>query len=326
MQTLLILSGFLLQTVALRDKYLVRIATGGSTFRYPNRATDSINGHDNRDPTSVSPQTRARIKELLSLSTLDKPLRIGVPVEYNIKEMDPFIRKVWLKTLQFLQNQGHQIHSISLPSTKLALSSYYVIAPAEASSNLAKYDGVRYGQQVAQSDEPRDVLFARTRGQGFGEEVKRRILLGAYSLSASAIDNYFMQAQRVRRIVQNDFNNVFSVRNPLCDSPAPFEKLNETLPAGVDIIISPTAPSLAPKLSDIEGRSHTDAYGDDVMTVPASLAGLPAISIPLRLHNSQTGEPVSNGGTAGIQVMAQYGHDDMVLHAAKILESGKYCI
>ena len=269
-------------------------------------------------------QTRARIKESLETSKLDKPLRIGVPIEYNIKEMHPLVRRTWLRALQYLRTQGHQIYSVSLPSTKIALSSYYVIAPAEASSNLAKYDGVRYGQQAVHSDQSHNVLCANTRGQGFGEEVKRRILLGAYSLSASAIDNYFMQAQRIRRIVQADFDKVFTMRNPLRDSLATSEMRHEMSLTEVDILISPTAPSLAPKLTDIKGRSHTDIYGDDIMTVPASLAGLPAISIPLHLGDSRTEEHISNGGSVGIQIMAQYGHDDIVLHVGKMLESGTW--
>ena len=267
-------------------------------------------------------QTRARIKDLLGSSKLDRPLRIGVPAEYNIKEVDPNVRKVWLRSLQFLQSQGHLIYSVALPSTQMALSSYYVIAPAEASSNLAKFDGVRYGQQATESEQ-QNVLFANTRGQGFGEEVKRRILLGAYSLSASAIDNYFMQAQRVRRLVQKDFDSIFFLQNPLCDSPTPLEQPHETQSIGVDILISPTAPSLAPRLINLEGRSHVDTYSDDVMTVPASLAGLPAISIPFRLRDDRTGNPMSNEGAVGIQIMAQYGHDDMVLHAAEVLEFGR---
>ena len=238
-----------------------------------------------------------------------------MPLEYNIQELEADIRSAWLSALHHLQKQGHSIHQVSLPATKLALSAYYVIAPAEASSNLAKYDGVRYGNQNAESRGTENVLYAVTRGAGLGEEVKRRILLGAYSLSAGAIDNYFIQAQRVRRLVQQDFNNVFALRNPLSKQQG---EMSET--ARVDVLLTPTAPSLPPRIQSIGHQSAVDSYRDDVLTVPASLAGLPAMSIPFPItHNQDLKEPTDDRVT-GLQVIAQFGDDEMVFRVAQALE------
>jgi aspartyl-tRNA(Asn)/glutamyl-tRNA(Gln) amidotransferase subunit A len=201
---------------------------------------------------------------------------------------------------------------VSLPTTHHALSAYYVLAPAEASSNLAKYDGVRYGSRASGPDaspESKSVLFAKTRGEGFGDEVKRRILLGAYTLSAEAIDNYFIQAQKVRRLVQQDFDRVFALPNPLSDqSPANAE--NDQ----VDILICPTAPTLPPMLQSLENQAPVDAYMNDVFTVPASLAGLPAVSVPVAC------EADGEDSTVGIQAIGQYGDDQLVLDVAQMIE------
>ena len=245
------------------------------------------------------------------------PLRIGVPAEYNISELDPLIRQAWSRSLAYMQRQGHTIHSVSLPATKLALSAYYVLAPAEASSNLAKYDGVRYGTRPAGPDggaRPDEYLYASTRGGGFGTEVKRRILLGAFSLSADAIDNYFMQAQRIRRLVQHDFNAVFSAKQPLASLRAPPDPRAKIL--GVDVLMCPTVPSAPPRLSDLLGgdtaASPLDAYMNDVFTVPASLAGLPAVSVPITVDKS--------AASTGIQIIGQYGDDELVLRVGESLE------
>ena len=214
------------------------------------------------------------------------------------------------------------MHPVRLPTTQQALSAYYVLAPAEASSNLAKYDGVRFGSRAEGIDgTPDSVLFAKTRGQGFGPEVQRRILLGAFSLSAQAIDNYFIQAQKIRRLVQQDFNRVFASPNPLFDSEEPLAKTE-----GVDVIICPTAPSTAPSLAEVETKDPVYSYMNDVFTVPASLAGLPAITLPTaapyneeKLGNSKATEPFFN--TIGLQVIGQYGDDQLVLNTAKTLEN-----
>lgn len=148
--------------------------------------------HDSQDPTSLSKSFRK--KQQSRAVTGRSRLRIGIPLEYNIEELDPKIKAAWSDAADLLQKSGIEVVPVSLPSTKHALSAYYVIAPAEASSNLAKYDGVRYGTRGDESDGAGEVLYSKTRGLGFGEEVRRRILLGAYSLSSEAMDNYFIQA------------------------------------------------------------------------------------------------------------------------------------
>ena len=204
---------------------------------------------------------------------------------------------------------------LSLAATKMALSAYYVIAPAEASSNLAKYDGIRYGNKLSASVRADNVLFASTRGAGLGEEVQRRILLGSYSLSAAAIDNYFKKAQKVRRLVQRDFNNCFTSSHPLLGRQD--ESGDEPK---VDVILTPTAQSLPPKLSSLETRSPVHSYSADVLTVPASLAGIPALSLPVPIPGQHGGE--QNAPTSvGVQVIAQYGDDEMVFSVAQSIES-----
>lgn len=286
-----------------------------------------MNQHDHRDPTNLSRQTRERIASRLSSPPLSnrlisQPLRIGVPLEYNLAELAPSVRDTWRKTLTHLENHGHSIHVVSLPSTKSALSAYYVIAPAEASSNLARYDGIRFGTRAAgpdsdDADARSGHLYAKTRGEGFGAEVQRRILLGAFSLSADAMDNYFVQAQRVRRLVQEDFNRVFAMENPLLSTTT--DGVDKD-PA-VDVLICPTAATTPPPLSSVmtngsssSSSSTLSAYVMDVFTVPASLAGLPAVSVPVAAGND------GKDDTVGIQVIGQYGDDEFVLRVAELIE------
>lgn len=249
-------------------------------------------------------------------------MRIGIPLDYNIATLAPVVRKAWIRTLTKLWDNGHTLHPVRLPATQHALSSYYVLAPAEASSNLAKYDGVRFGSRADGIDgTPDSVLFAKTRGQGLGPEVQRRILLGAFSLSAEAIDNYFMQAQKVRRLVQQDFDNVFARQNPLLDETAPSTQLTDK----VDVLLCPTAPSLAPSLDEVKDQDPIHSYMNDVFTVPASLAGLPSINVPVSLgpvaDSTESIEAGSYFRTTGIQIIGQYGDDRAVLDIAKQVQA-----
>ncbi|RAK72631.1 glutamyl-tRNA(Gln) amidotransferase subunit HER2 [Aspergillus fijiensis CBS 313.89] len=287
---------------------------------------DILNQHDPRDPTNLSPGTRSRIAEhfaspRLASRTTTNFLKIGVPVEYNISELAPSVRRAWSRSLNHMLQQGHTIHPVSLPTTQIALSAYYVLAPAEASSNLAKYDGVRYGTSLNGDHyhpQMNSYLYARTRGEGLGSEVKRRILLGAFSLSAGAIDNYFIQAQRIRRLVQRDFNAVFLAKHPLMPRPLDGDEVNyKGSQAQVDVLICPTAPSSPPALSNLVGEgancSPLDAYMNDVFTVPASLAGLPAASVPVTDESTES--------LAGVQIIGQYGDDALVLKVAGMLSN-----
>ncbi|KAM5348879.1 hypothetical protein ACJ41O_008702 [Fusarium nematophilum] len=276
--------------------------------------------NDPNDPTSLPTASRKRCAETIpsSLPDLSK-LNVGIPLEYNISELDPSIRTAWIAAASALEAQGATLVPISLPSTKEALCAYYVLAPAEASSNLAKYDGVRYGQRGEGSDAVGETLYSDTRGSGFGDEVKRRILLGTYSLSSEAMDNYFIQAQKVRRTVQQDFDRVFKLDNPLYE-PAQFDLSDMAEQTGmedkrgplqVDFILCPTAPTFPPRLDELRGQSSVDVYMNDVFTVPASLAGLPAVSVPAGVEGSRF--------PAGLQVIGQYWDDRRVLLLAERL-------
>lgn len=299
--------------------------------------------YDPRDPTSITEKTWERMRERRKLVSwefirrnreIGKPrnlarqyirqtfrhLRIGIPLEYNIDELVPEVREAWQAALKLFQDQGCTLVPISLPNTKHALSAYYVIAAAEAASNLSKYDGVRYGTRADSSDGAGDVLYSKTRGEGFGDEVKRRILLGSYSLSSEAIDNYFIKAQKVRRLVQRDFDRVFTIPNPLrpeeqfdlsdLDESVPME--DKLGPTQVDFIVCPTAPTLPPTRNNVKKQSPVNSYMNDVFTVPSSLAGLPAISLPFKLPRKE--------GFAGIQIISQYSDDYRLLATAKSVE------
>jgi len=271
----------------------------------------TLNAHDSKDPTSLTPSSHHKIAALSSRRR-NSPLRVGVPLEYNPTTLSPTIRTSWLSALNHLQtHHSATLHPVTLPTTPLALSAYYILAPAEASSNLAKYDGVRYGTRSAGSDAANGVLFSKTRAQGFGAEVRRRILLGAYSLSSEAIENYFLLAQRVRRLVQRDFDRVFAVGNVLHgDDGGKGDADAKEQEEGVDVIVCPTAPSLPPTVEEVQRQSAVEGYVNDVFTVPASLAGLPACSVPWEVE----------GRTTGIQVMGQFGDDELVLDVASLLE------
>jgi len=276
-----------------------------------------LNSYDQKDPTSLSRSVRDRISNRGKVDK--KTLRIGVPLSYNTTSLAPAVKSTWQRTLRYLRSQGHTLHPLDLPSTRLALSAYYILAPAEASSNLAKYDGVRYGNRTDGPDAMPSAnlpLFAKTRGEGFGEEVKRRILLGAYSLSSQAMDNYFIQAQKVRRMVQKEFDDVFGSTNPLHDVDSNHRDDGD---GKVDVIIAPTAPTLPPTLEEVESQTPVERYMNDVFTVPASLAGLPAISVPVTLDEKFRGGE-GEVTTAGMQVIGQFGDDEMVLDVARMIE------
>ncbi|ROW13800.1 hypothetical protein VPNG_03562 [Cytospora leucostoma] len=314
--------------------------------------------HDPRDPTSLSPEARARctaargyyddagvrpqLGDAAQAQLLLRPLTFGIPVEYNIAELDGCVRDAWEEAARVLRDEvGARVVPVSLPSTRHALSAYYVIAPAEASSNLAKYDGVRYGirqpeieGKAIDDNDPGGVLYSAVRGSGLGAEVKRRILLGSYTLSSEAMDNYFVQAQRVRQLVRRDFDRVLGLPNPLRDggeaqqfSLADMDEavaLESKLgPAQVDFLLCPTAPTLAPRLGDVrpgQERSPLDAYMSDVFTVPASLAGLPAVSIPKGVV-LPPGEEWRGKGSMGLQIIGQYWDDARLLAAADAMSA-----
>jgi len=220
---------------------------------------ESMSGHDDRDSTSVD-RPVPHYEESLDRSI--EGLKVGVPKEYLSDSLPEEIRELWTHGGEWLRDSGAELVEISLPHTKYALPSYYIVAPAEASSNLARYDGVRYGLRVA--NEELDIQYSKTRAAGFGPEVKRRIMIGTYVLSAGYYEAYYIHAQKVRRLISADFNRAFKE---------------------VDIILTPTTPNeafgLEEKLDD-----PVAMYLNDVFTVPASMAGLPAMSVPCGLSTS----------------------------------------
>ncbi|MGY8991628.1 MAG: Asp-tRNA(Asn)/Glu-tRNA(Gln) amidotransferase subunit GatA, partial [Rhodospirillales bacterium] len=213
-------------------------------------------GHDPKDSTSAPfelPDFTA------ALSGDIRGLKIGIPKEYRIDSMPEAIEKLWQQGIDWVKDAGAEIVDVSLPLTKYALPVYYIIAPAEASSNLARYDGVRFGLRVP--GESLDEMYENTRGEGFGDEVLRRILIGTYALSAGYYDAYYLKAQQVRKLIAEEFNQVFE---------------------NVDALLTPTAPSAAFAIGE-KMDDPIAMYLNDVFTVPSSLAGLPGISVPAGL-------------------------------------------
>lgn len=259
-----------------------------------------LDTHDDKDPTSLSPNTRNLIK--LPKGTLT----FGVVEEFNLKEISPEVQEAWHQIILDIMAMGHQVKALSLPMIKLALPAYYTLAPAEASSNLARYDGIRYGHRSPQGDTDNGVSFAPTRSEGFGKEVQRRILLGTCNLSAEAYSNHFLKAKNVRQLLCNDFDKVFKMKN--------VHSTIEGNPEGVDFIITPTTMTQAPLLDTFNSEDNKNpikSYVNDVLTVPISLAGLPAISIPRK--NSLNDIP------SGIQLFGQFGDDYRLLDVAESL-------
>lgn len=245
-----------------------------------------MSGHDPKDSTSAPldvPDFSAMLRQDV------KGLKVGIPKEYTIDGMPPEIQQVWDEGKAMMKEAGAEIVDISLPHTHYALPTYYILAPAEASSNLARYDGVRYGLRVDNGGNL-DAMYEATRSEGFGDEVKRRIMIGTYTLSAGYYDAYYVKAQKVRRLILNDFIEAYKQ---------------------CDVILAPTAPGPA----FAKGENEDDPikmYLCDVFTVPASLAGLPALSVPVRLND--------NGLPLGLQLIGRRFDEQTLLHAAYGLE------
>ena len=243
-------------------------------------------GHDPRDSTSA-PQPVPDYESALGGDI--RGLRIGIPREYGVPDMPVEIESLWEQGIEWLREAGAEPIEISLPHTKYALPAYYIIAPAEASSNLARYDGVRFGLRVDGAS--LDEMYELTRAAGFGAEVRRRVLIGTYVLSAGYYDAYYLKAQRVRSLIAQDF-------------AAAFER--------VDAILAPITPSAAFAIGE-KSDDPISMYLNDVFTVPANLAGLPAISVPAGL--SADGLPI------GLQMIGRAFDEEGILRIAQALES-----
>ena len=251
---------------------------------------EAMAGHDPKDSTSVSlpvPNFEAMLTGNI------KGKRIGIPKEYRLEGMPGEIEKLWSDGTEMLRLAGAKIEDVSLPHTKYALPAYYVIAPAEASSNLARYDGVRYGRRAAlSSGDGINEMYERTRAEGFGSEVKRRVMIGTYVLSAGFYDAYYNRARRVRALIKEDFEKVFST--------------------GIDAILTPTTPSAAFGLGEMSDADPVQMYLNDVFTVTVNLAGLPGVSVPTGFDKS--------GLPLGLQVIGRPWEEADMLNIAYSLE------
>ena len=246
----------------------------------------SMCGFDDRDSTSLDLPVPDFAAGLTGSMT---GKRVGIPAEYRLDGMDSEIAALWDQGIAWLRSEGAEIVSVSLPHTRYALPTYYIVAPAEASSNLARYDGVRYGNRVTPPGGNVHDMYAATRAAGFGKEVKRRIMIGTYVLSAGFYDAYYTQAQKVRALIARDFELAFQQ---------------------CDVLLTPTAPS--PAFAFGAKADPIAMYLNDVFTVPASLAGLPAMSVPAGL--SASGLPL------GLQIIGRPLDEMGVLDAGLAIE------
>jgi aspartyl-tRNA(Asn)/glutamyl-tRNA(Gln) amidotransferase subunit A len=239
-------------------------------------------GFDARDSTSLEREREDYAREL---STPLQGLKVGLPREFFAEGAAPEVIEAVEAAVGDLRKRGCETVEIGLPNTKLAVPVYYVLAPAEASSNLARYDGVRYGYRAAEHGDLTD-MYEKTRAQGFGAEVKRRILVGTFVLSHGYYDAYYIQAQRLRRLIAQDFADAFK---------------------RCDVIMGPTAPTTAFKLGE-KTQDPVLMYLNDIFTVPANLAGLPAMSIPCGFD--------ANGLPIGLQIIGNYFAEAKMLNVA----------
>ncbi|PWK69825.1 Asp-tRNA(Asn)/Glu-tRNA(Gln) amidotransferase subunit GatA [Aminobacter sp. AP02] len=243
---------------------------------------------DAKDTTSVDqpvPDYEAAIGKSV------KGMKIGIPREYRVDGMPEDIEKLWQQGIAWLKDAGAEIVDISLPHTKYALPAYYIVAPAEASSNLARYDGVRYGLRVPGKDIIE--MYENTRAAGFGREVKRRIMIGTYVLSAGYYDAYYLQAQKVRTLIKRDFELAFA--------------------AGVDVILTPATPSAAFGVADEDmAADPVKMYLNDIFTVTVNMAGLPGIAVPAGLDG--------NGLPLGLQLIGRPFDEETLFQTAHVIE------
>jgi len=244
-----------------------------------------ISSYDNKDSTSIDFKREDYLKKL---NKSIKGKKIGIPKEYRVDGMSKEIEDLWQKGINIAKEAGAEIVDVSLPNTNYALPTYYIVAPAEASSNLARYDGVKYG--FRSKGKNLIDMYEKTRSEGFGNEVKRRIMIGTYVLSSGYYDAYYLKAQKVRRLIKNDFDDVYKK---------------------VDAILTPSTPSSAFKIGE-KTNDPVSMYLNDIFTVPINLAGLPAISIPA--GHDQKGYPL------GLQIIGKAFDEQNILNIAYSLE------
>jgi len=248
---------------------------------------EAMSGFDPKDSTSIDKKKENYSKKLTKNI---KGLKIGIPKEYRVDGMPNEIEELWEKGKKLLKEEGAEIIDILLPHTEYALPTYYIVAPAEASSNLARYDGVKYGFRSSKGSNLIE-MYENTRSEGFGDEVKRRILIGTYVLSSGYYDAYYIKAQKVRQLIKNDFDNAF---------------------AKVDAILTPSTPSAAFEIGE-KKNDPISMYLNDIFTVPVNLAGIPAISVPVG-HDK-------NNLPLGLQLIGKPLGEQTLLNLALCMES-----
>ena len=244
-----------------------------------------ISTYDEKDSTSINFKRNEYSKELTNNI---KGMKIGIPKEYRVDGMPKEIEDLWSKGIEYIKDCGAEIIEITLPHTNYALPTYYIVAPAEASSNLARYDGVKYG--FRSKGENLIDMYERTRSEGFGSEVQRRIMIGTYVLSSGYYDAYYLKAQKVRKLIKNDFDDAYKK---------------------VDAILTPSTPSAAFKIGE-KTNDPISMYLNDIFTVPVNLAGLPAISIPAGLD--------VKGYPLGLQIIGKAFDEQKILNIAYAME------
>ena len=262
------------------------VSVFGNTVENAAQVLATISGHDPLDATTVKHPPMHPPKALPDL----RGLTFGLPKEYFPADLDPGVAAALRRTTDHVRKLGGEVRKVSLPYSAYAVPTYYIIAPAEAAANLARYDGVRYGRRKVGREGDIRALYRATRGEGFGDEVRRRILVGTYVLSAGYYDAYYRKAQRVRALIARDFQQVFD--------------------SGVDLLLTPTTPTPAFKAGEKTG-DPVAMYLADVFVCSMSLAGLPALSLPAGR---------SEGLPVGAQLVAPYLHEERMLAAAAVLE------
>lgn len=247
----------------------------------------SMAGHDPKDTTSVD---RAVPDYEAAVGRSVKGMTIGIPKEYRVDGMSAEIEALWQKGIGFLRDAGATIVDVSLPHTKYALPAYYIVAPAEASSNLARYDGVRYGLRVDGKDIAE--MYENTRAAGFGKEVRRRIMIGTYVLSAGYYDAYYVRAQKIRTLIRQDFETVYHT--------------------GVDAILTPATPSPAFGIGEMGSADPVEMYLNDIFTVTVNMAGLPGLALPA--GTSDQGLPL------GLQLIGRPFDEEALFALGEVIE------
>ncbi|CAH7686853.1 amidase signature domain-containing protein, partial [Phakopsora pachyrhizi] len=311
------------------------------SMKFVQKTFDSLNCFDERDPTSVPDALRSKSQDIISahqkwtdLNSLDlSRLRVGVPIEYLSSDLSGPVSKAFTIVLDFLRRRGSTIVDVSIPMAMKCLGAYYVIASAEASSNLARYSGVHYGFRseldypgktiTSSTPNSSSSLYLATRTEGFGKEVKRRLLLGNHVLSSSGFYSYFLKAQSVRLRLKREFDSLFKVPNSMMIEDSQRQNigvssnLRSSTGGGVDVLLTPPSSSPAPTDAIDETREILESWNRDRFLIPSSLAGLPSLAVPINVSDQRS---VDDELPVGVQLIGQWGNDRFLIELGKLIE------